>query len=442
VKSLSKTPHQRQRDTSAMKSPRAGGVAESSSGPRTPGDERGRSGLTRYLAAATLARGADGGAAVGLVLLATMPAAHLQRPATVGGLLAACLTAPHLLGPAVARRLDRARDGRPVLAGSCVIYGGALAAATLGIGHAPLPVIAACVVVAGACGPLLTGGLSSRLAGLVEPDERSQGRAQGWDAVTYGIGGSAGPAVVAAVAAAASPRVAMGMLTAASLLAAVLTLTLHAGDGPRAREGPALTVRQTLRLIAVDGPLRRVTYATMVVAIPGGAVAVLAVALGQHLGASAASGALLVAAFGIGNLAGSLLVTAFPLTGEPERLATGYAVVVAGAFALCAVVPSFPAAIAAFGLAGAANAPFFTATLAARSAYAPPGGRAQIFVSVAGLKVAAASLGTAVAGSIVGYGPRLALLLGAGLTLAVVVATVVDRHVQPPLGAVPDGEGA
>src|SRR4051812_34425569 len=83
----------------------------------------------RYLAAATLARGADGGAAVGLVLLAA--AAHAG--AAAGGLLAAGLTAPHLLGPWAARRLDRARDGRRVLAAAFAGYAAALAAATMAL---------------------------------------------------------------------------------------------------------------------------------------------------------------------------------------------------------------------------------------------------------------------------------------------------------------------
>ena len=119
-------------------------------------------GLTRYVAAATLSRGADSGAAVGLVLVAMAPAAHLARPSLVGALLATCLTAPHVLGPVVARQLDRASDGRRLLAAAFALYGLALAAAL--------------VVVAGLCGPLLTGGLSSRLAGLVDPGERARWR--------------------------------------------------------------------------------------------------------------------------------------------------------------------------------------------------------------------------------------------------------------------------
>src|SRR4051812_20678311 len=118
------------------------------------GDARGP--LARYLAAATLARGADAGAPVGLALLAT--SSGLRHGAAVGGLLAAALTAPHLLGPWVARRLDAARDGRWVLAAAFAGYGLALAAGALLLGRAPLALAAAAVVLAGTCGPLLTRG--------------------------------------------------------------------------------------------------------------------------------------------------------------------------------------------------------------------------------------------------------------------------------------------
>src|SRR5215210_8210018 len=95
---------------------------------RAPVRPRGPAPLARYVAAATLVRGTDGAAAVGLVLLAVSPAAHLAHGARTGGLLAAGLTAPHLLGPWVARRLDRAADGRTVLAAAFALYGLALGA--------------------------------------------------------------------------------------------------------------------------------------------------------------------------------------------------------------------------------------------------------------------------------------------------------------------------
>ena len=89
-----------------------------------------------------------------------------------------------------------------------------------------------------------------------------------------------------------------------------------------------------------------------------------------------------------------------------------YAAVIGVTFALCALVPTYPLGLLAFGAAGAANAPFFTATLASRSTYAPPEARAEIFVSMAALKVAAASFGTALAGLLIGLGPRPLLLAG------------------------------
>src|SRR5690348_11909821 len=110
--------------------------------------------MVAYMLIAMLVRTADGGAAVGLVLLAGPRA---------GGALAAALTAPHLLGPVVARRLDAARDGRRLLAAAFALYGVALAGGTALAGRAALPLVVAAVGVAGACGPLLTGGLSSRV---------------------------------------------------------------------------------------------------------------------------------------------------------------------------------------------------------------------------------------------------------------------------------------
>ena len=92
-----------------------------------------------------------------------------------------------------------------------------------------------------------------------------------------------------------------------------------------------------------------------------------------------------MAAFGVGNLVASLLVTAWPLRGEPERSTTWAVAVIGAGLAGCALASSFPVALVGFFLVGAAQAPFVTATLAARAVYSPPGARAQVFVSVAAL---------------------------------------------------------
>jgi hypothetical protein len=407
--------------------------------------------LARYLVAATLARGADAGAAVGLILLATSPAGGLAHGVRAGGLLAAALTAPHLLGPWVARRLDGARDGRRVLAAAFTAYGIALATASLGLGHLPFPAVLAAVVAAGACGPLLTGGLSSRLASIagsgrpvgatgtagngrddIRTRRAGSGRAEGWDAVTYGLAGTLGPALVAVLASATTALAAMLTLAAATVAAAAVTLTLPRDEGSARAADDPLTVRAALRLLVAHGPLRRVGVATMLTAASFGALSVIAVMLGPALTSKGGAGASLVAAFGLGNLAGSGLVTAFPLGGEPERVVTRWVVVMGAALGVCALAPSYPLALAAFALAGASNAPFFTATLAARSRYSPAAARAQVFVSLAGVKVAMASAGTALAGAAGGTGPRALLVAGAALTLGAAAETVVDRRISPP----------
>jgi hypothetical protein len=360
--------------------------------------------LARYLAAATLARGADAGAPVGLALLATSSPAG---PAA-GGLLAAALTAPHLLGPWVARRLDAARDGRRVLAATFAGYGVALAAGAFLVGRAPLALAGAAVVLAGLCGPLLTGGMSSRLAATA-----GEGR-EGWDALSYGLGGTGGPALVALATAVTTPLSAVLALAAAAGLGALLALTLprteSAGAPPPARACAGLLVR--------NGPLRRVNLLTLLPAFGTGGLAVIAAVLGS---------ASLVAAFGLGNLAGSLLVTALPPRGEPERAARLGALGLAAALGLGAAAPS----LATFALAGLANAPFFTATLAARARYAPEAARAQVFVAMAGLKVAAASAGAAVAGAAVAAaGPRGLLAVGAAITFAAILLSLADRRLE------------
>src|SRR4051794_12428180 len=367
--------------------------------------------VARYLLAATLVRAADAAAAVGLVLLATSPAAHIAGGARTGGLLAAGLTAPHLLGPLLARRLDGARDGRGVLALAFAAYGTALGGAALLLDGGALAPAAALVIVAGTCGPLLTGGLSSRLRSVARCDPRAERRAEGFDAITYGVAGRPGRPPAAARAVVTSPLAALLALAASAIAAAAVTLTLPHDAAPAGARA-AMSPGAALRAVAGTGPLRRVGAATMLTAFGGGALSVIAVLLARDLGSGPGAGATLVAAFGVGNLAGALLVTAFPLRGDPERLALRWAVAIAAGLALCAVAPTRPLAIAAFALAGAPNAPFIAATLAARSRHAPPGARAQVFVWMAGAKVAMGAAGAALAGAAAGAGPR-TLLAGA-----------------------------
>ena len=398
-----------------------------------PSPGKGGNGLARYVVAAALARTADGGAVVAVVLLVTSSGGSGK----LAGVLGACVTAPHLLGPFVARPLDLARDGRKVIAAACLLYATALTAGVLTYGHAPAVLTALLLAAAGTCGPLLTGGISSRLPAIVGPRPRprprprlrTQRRAQGWDVATYGIGGTVGPSLVAALSGRVSPTAAALALAVGAAAAAggvlLLPFTAPSHGGDRAA---ILKPGATLALIARTGPLRRTVYLTMIVALSVAALPITAVHMTKILGIEPATAAVLTAAYGLGNLTGSIAVMVFPLTGDPDRLMRRLALgVVAGLLTITAS-PTFAVTVSAYALTGILNAFFFASTLAARTEYAPSGARSQVFIWVAALKITSSSAGTALAGSLTGMTVRLPLVVGLlAVSAAVVAATAETR---------------
>ncbi|RAM38105.1 MFS transporter [Arthrobacter globiformis] len=420
------------RGTAEQKSPaeqEAPGWRTAQRGQPTPDLSRKSGGLARYVAAAALARTADGGVVVAIVLMVTTSGA----PGWLAGVLGACITAPHLLGPLVARSLDSCRDGRVLIAWACVLHGATLAAAVLLYPVIWPAVTGVLLVTSGLVGPLLTGGISSRLPAIAGPDQVSQRRAQGWDVATYGIGGTIGPSVVAAVSAWAGPTAAALILAAATFVAAaVVRLLPYAPPAARAADVPKPA--EILRLMAVTGRLRRMLYLTVTVAFSVAALPIAAVASTAMFQVQPAASGVLTAAYGLGGLAGSAGVMCRPLRGDADRLVTRLAGLVAAALAVAAQSASFAPAVAAYGVAGVMNSYFFAATLAARSEFAPPQVRAQVFVWVGALKIAAGSAGTAAAGVVITGVPQLPLFLAAALILTVAGTSALDRRSASRLG--------
>ncbi|MBW0101071.1 MFS transporter [Pseudonocardia sp. KRD291] len=398
----------------------------SRSAPSTAERDAPAGGLARYVVAAALARCGDAGAVVGIVLLVTSTGGS----GLLAGALGACITAPHLLGPFVGRRVDTAADGRRVIAAACVLYAVTLATAVLTWQTVPALVTGVLVAAAGLCGPLLTGGISSRLPAIVGPDQHTQRRAQGWDVATYGIGGTVGPSVVAALSGWLSPAAALLALAVAVLVASVCVLGLpfrpptHGGDTDAVpRPWP------TLALMARCGHLRRTGYMTMLVALSMASLPVTAVHLTTVFGVGAAAAGVLTAAYGVGNLAGSVVVMVRPLRGDPDRLMRVLAAAVVLGLVAVVLSPEFGVAIVAYGIAGALNAGFFAATLAARTEYAPRHARGQVFIWVAALKITSGSAGTALAGALTGFDARVPVVVGALLILAAVLASLIEYSV-------------
>ncbi|WP_306917546.1 MULTISPECIES: MFS transporter [unclassified Arthrobacter] len=380
-------------------------------------------GLARYVLAATLARSADGGAVVAIVLLVTTSGA----PGWLAGILGACITAPHIFGPFIARCLDTARDGRTVIAVACMAHGVTLAAAVLLYPLTPPIIPALLLITSGLVGPLLTGGISSRLAAIAGSDRISQRRAQGWDVATYGIGGTIGPSLVAAVSAWADPAVA-ALLLAGSTFVAAAVIRLLPYSPPAAVPSEIPRPGQTLLMMVSSGPMRRTLYLTVVIALSVAALPITAVASTGELRVEPAAAGILTAAYGLGGLVGSAGVMIRPMRTDADPLMTWLAATVG--VALCGITFAgvFPEAVAAYSLAGALNSYFFAATLAARSEYAPTQARGQIFVWIGALKITAGSAGTALAGAIIAPATYLPLYLAAGLTTVAVIVSVIDRR--------------
>ena len=395
-----------------------------------PAEPRPRWGLTRYVAAATPARTADGGGVVAIVLIVTTSGG----PAWLAGLLGAAITAPHLLGPFVARRLDTAPDGRSVIALACLIHGAMLAAAVLLYRHAPVAVPALLLVLSGLVGPFLTGGISSRLPAIAGPSQHSQRRAQGWDVATYGLGGTIGPSIVAIISAWSTPTVAALLLAGGTVIAAgIVRLLPFAAPATDAGEVPKPL--QTLGIMLTTGPLRRTLYLTVIVALSVAVLPITAVSSTASLGAAAVAAGALVAAYGLGNLAGSAGVMIHPLKGEADKLMTRLALVIAAALTAVLLAPNVWLAVACYALAGIANAYFFAATLAARSEYSPIEARGQVFVWVGALKITAGSAGTAAAGAVVGTSLHLPLILATSITVLAVIGSATERKALLGVGS-------
>lgn len=377
--------------------------------------------LARYVFAATLVRSADGGAVVAVVLLAQ----SCGKPGWMSGMLGAAIIAPHLLGPFIARRLDTADDGRRVIAVSALAHG--LLFGTAGL---LLPVVWAVVpavllVLSGVFGPMLTGGVSSRLPSIAGPSQKSQRRAQSWDVASYGVSGTLGPAVVAWISAATGPLGAMLILAASTLIGAGAVLALPK-QAPAAESGAVTSSARVLMTIWRSRPLRCTLGLTVVVAFSVAALPIYAVAVAPALGGAALAGTL-VAGYGGGGLAGSALLMVWPFKGDADRLTSLLAGVVAVALGVVISVSNPVLTMIAFTVVGVANSLFFAATLAARSEYSPLESRGQVFIWVGALKIAAGSAGTAVAGALAGAAVWLPIAAAAVLSAASSLWCVMER---------------
>ncbi|MFJ9949796.1 MFS transporter [Kitasatospora sp. NPDC091207] len=399
-----------------------------------------RSRVPRYLVTAFFARLADEGVAVAVVMLAV----HRTGGAAQGALVLTAWMAPHVLAaPLTGAVAARSRRPRLFYAGAFAGFALAIAALAAGIGRAPLPLVLTVAAAGGCCGPIVSGGLSGLITRLV-PAGPGRDRAYAWDAVLYNAAAVAGPGTTGLVASALSPAAALLVLSTAAACACALTplLPLRAGaEGP-----PVATTR--LRRDLADGmstvwrerELRAITAATCLAFTGIGALTTTGVLLATGLG-SAGGGGVLMTAFAVGALAGTLGTTRPRPAVPPRRLAVIGLLATGIGLAAAAPAPAVPVAAACFAVAGAGDGLVLTATLRIRAEHAPARWRTQVFTIGAGLKISAAAGGSALGGLATAstahwYVTGIAVLQAAGALLYTLVGrgapgTTSTRHRRP-----------
>jgi len=247
--------------------------------------------------------------------------------------------------------------------------------------------------------------------------------------VTYNAAAVAGPGLVALLAALGFPAAAMPVLAAAAGCAAVLTALLPPIaplDGP-----PPARLRRDLaeglRTVWRRRELRAVTAATCLAFLGLGGLTGTGVLFAARSGRGSAGG-LLLTAFALGALAGTLLLTRPWARAAPRRLAVAGLVGTGAGLAVAAAVPVLPVAVGGFAGARACDGPFLTATLRNRAAHSPPHRLAQVFTLGAGLKVSAAAAGAALAAAAtVHSAPRYLLGIAALQLAAALLYTALGR---------------
>ncbi|HEX3198801.1 MAG TPA: hypothetical protein VHR39_14735, partial [Propionibacteriaceae bacterium] len=181
-----------------------------------------------------------------------------------------------------------------------------------------------------------------------------------------------------------------------------------------------------VREIVRQPTLRTLTLTSSLGQIGPGGLAVVAAVLATSQHRPAGSG-LLLTAVAVGAFIGSLLWTWRPIAVDHAPLVTGISMIGIGIpIAIAAATPSLEATAVLFGLSGVFIGPFGSALFLARTQYAGPAVRTQVFTIGAGLKVTASALGAALIGFAAGLPAATQLILVASSPLlAGVLGTVL-----------------
>jgi predicted MFS family arabinose efflux permease len=260
-------------------------------------------------------------------------------------------------------------------------------------------------------------------------------RANACESMSYGLADVAGPALAGAVAAAFGASAALGGQIALAALCLVLLVAMPpvapaAGDRPpdlrRALAGGLGVLARTpaLRGVTTASLLGSAAFGLLTVALP-------ALAARQTRDPSAAGG--LYAAIAAGAIGGAALLPRLDGRIAPERLVYAGGAAQGLVFVAIGALPASAGDVVLCVACGLPQGLALAALFAVRIEWTPPGMRAQVFTSAAGMKAGFGAAGAAASGVLVAaHGPGLTFAVaGAGLLAATAAGMLAERGPAP-----------
>lgn len=368
------------------------------------------------------------GTLVGRLPNATAPIAIVLLTRAEGGSysLAGGLAAVYGLGNAVGQPLlGRAVDlhGQPrVQLPAAVLSALGMVLLTFA-GIDPLPLAYAAVALAGIFTPPLEGGLRALWPGVLGREDRVH-RAYAMDAVAQEIMFTVGPLLVTLLVALWSPAAALLVINAIGVLGALSVVLSEPSRTWRSapREAHWLGALRSPGLLALLG-------AFFFVGLALGSITVAGVAYADDHGREAVYG-WLMAALGLGALAGGLVYGARQWAGAPERRLRFVVALLAAGYLPLMLTPGIPAMVALAAVSGVFLAPALACAFIVVDRHAPRGTVTEAFSWLVTTFGVGAAVGTGAAGPAVEYGGTAAsFAVAAGGGVAALLVLLATRRV-------------
>ncbi|MFE9397785.1 MFS transporter [Streptomyces flavidovirens] len=368
------------------------------------------------------------GTLVGRLPNATAPIAIVLLTRAEGGSysLAGGLAAVYGLANAVGQPLlGRAVDlyGQPrVQLPAAVLSALGMVLLTLA-GIDPLPLTYAAVALAGVFTPPLEGGLRALWPNVLGREDRVH-RAYAMDAVAQEIMFTVGPLLVTLLVALWSPAAALLVINAVGVLGALSVVLSEPSRIWRSapREAHWLGALRSPGLLALLGSFFFVGLAL-------GSITVAGVAYADDHGREAVYG-WLMAALGLGALAGGVVYGARQWAGAPERRLRFIVALLAAGYLPLMLTPGVPAMVVLAAVSGIFLAPALACAFIVVDRHAPRGTVTEAFSWLVTTFGVGAAVGTGAAGPAVEYGGTAAsFAVAAGGGVAALLVLLATRRV-------------